>query len=175
MAGVEQIAEMFLPEIDPVEPDIDARNDSEAALGSVGDRCEGIDCGDLKWQIDTAASGEFGSEHQKVRRVPKRGECPGEDERKGHSFDRVGGVGEFQHLILEPNHDPGVHFKGQMEIEGAAAGIFRVQVDLPGLTHGIGLDEVSLVVHMEGVIDCVIFEIGYETRNIDNCHVTSLP
>jgi hypothetical protein len=34
---------------------------------------------------------------------------------------------------------------------------------------------VSLVVHMEGVVDCVIFEIGYETRNIDNCHVTSLP
>ncbi|CAM8633910.1 hypothetical protein MCETE7_00710 [Acidimicrobiia bacterium] len=166
---------MFLPEIDPVEPNINARHDREAALGSVGDGREGIDCRDFKRQVDTAASGEFGGEHKEVRWVPKRGECPGEDERKGHSFDRVGGVGEFEHLILEPDHDSGVYFKGQMEIEWAAAGIFRVEVDLPGLTHGIGLDEMSLVVHMEGVVDCVIFEIGYETRYIDNCHVTSLP
>ncbi|CAB4609685.1 unannotated protein [freshwater metagenome] len=62
-----------------------------------------------------------------------------------------------------------------MKIEGAAAGVLGVQVDLPCLTHGVGLDEMALVVHMEGVIDGVILQIGYETRYIDDCHGTSLP
>jgi hypothetical protein len=32
-----------------------------------------------------------------------------------------------------------------------------------------------LVMDMERMIDSVILEIGYETRDIDDCHGTSLP
>ena len=57
-----------------------------------------------------------------------------------------------------------------MEIEGTTARILGVEIDLPGLTHGVGLDEVALVVHMERVVDGVVLEVGDEAGNIDDGH-----
>ena len=57
-----------------------------------------------------------------------------------------------------------------MKIEGTTAGVFGMEIDLPRLAHGVGLDEVTLVVHVECVIDGVVFEVGDEAGNIDDGH-----
>jgi hypothetical protein len=45
-----------------------------------------------------------------------------------------------------------------------------VQVDLPDLAQGVGLDEVPLVVHMESVVDRMILQIGHIAGDIDGSH-----
>lgn len=62
-----------------------------------------------------------------------------------------------------------------MEVEWAAAGIGRVKVDFPGLSHRIRLDEVALVMHMETLIGGKVFQIGRECCDVDNCHAVPLP
>lgn len=166
---------MLLTQVDAVEADIDTRHDGEAALGGVGDSGERVDGGNLERQVDAAASGQFGGQHEKVGRVAQRRKRPGEHQGKRHSLDRIGGVGKFEHLILELDHDSGVDLEGEVKIERSTTRIFGMQIDLPGLAHGVRLDEMPLVVDMERMIDSVILEIGYETRYIDDCHVTSLP
>ncbi len=166
---------MLLTEIDPVEADVDARHDGEAALGGVGDSGERVDRGNLERQVDAAASGQFGGQHEQIGRVAQWRKRPGEHQREGHSLDGIGGVGKFEHLVLELDHDSGVDLEGEVKIERSTTRIFGVQIDLPCLTHGIRLDEMPLVMDMERMIDSVILEIGYETRDIDDCHGTSLP
>ena len=166
---------MLLPEIDPVESDVDTRHDGEAALGGIGDGRERVDGGNLERQVDAAASGQFGGQHEKVGWVAQRRKRPCEDQRERHSLDRIGGVGKFEHLILEFDHDAGVDLEGEVKIERATTCVLGMQIDLPGLTHRVRLDEMPLVMDMERMIDSVILEIGYETRDIDDCHATSLP
>ena len=63
-----------------------------------------------------------------------------------------------------------------MQVEGAAARLLGVEVDLPGLAQRVGLDEVPLVVHVEPVIDGVVLEVGDEAGHIDDSHgLPSLP
>ena len=57
-----------------------------------------------------------------------------------------------------------------MEIEWASASVFGMQVDLPCLTHRIGLDEVTLVVHVECMVDSMVLEVGDEAGNVDDGH-----
>ena len=45
-----------------------------------------------------------------------------------------------------------------------------MQVDLPGLTKRVGLDEMALVVHVESVGYCVIFQVCYETSDVNGGH-----
>jgi hypothetical protein len=42
-----------------------------------------------------------------------------------------------------------------------------MQVDLPGLPQGVGLDKVPLVMNVESMLHGVFFEIGHETGDID--------
>ena len=57
-----------------------------------------------------------------------------------------------------------------MEIKWTTTRIFGVEIDLPCLAHGIGLNEVPLVVHMECMIDRVVFEISNKAGNVDDRH-----
>ena len=57
-----------------------------------------------------------------------------------------------------------------MKVERTAAGVFGVKIDFPGLAHGIGLNEVPLVMHMEGMVDRVVLEISNEPGNVDDRH-----
>jgi len=57
-----------------------------------------------------------------------------------------------------------------VEVEGAAAGRLRVEVDLEGLAHRVGLDEVPLVMHVETVLGGMVFEIGDKTGDVDDGH-----
>lgn len=57
-----------------------------------------------------------------------------------------------------------------MQIKWTATGIFRMEVDFPCLTHRIGLNEVSFVMHMKGMVDGVVFEIGNKPGYVDDRH-----
>ena len=57
-----------------------------------------------------------------------------------------------------------------MKVERTAAGVFGVKIDFPGLAHGIGINEVPLVMHMEGMVDRVVLEISNEPGNVDDRH-----
>ena len=90
--------------------------------------------------------------------------------RQEESLFRLVAFGQFQHLVLERQHRPGIDLDRQVELERSAAGLLGMQVDLPRLSHGVGLDEVPFVVDVEPVIGCVVLEIGHEAGHIDDCH-----
>ncbi len=50
-----------------------------------------------------------------------------------------------------------------------------MEVDLPRLAQGVGLDEVPLVVDVESVVDGMVLQIGDEDWNIDGSHSDRLP
>ena len=52
--------------------------------------------------------------------------------------------------------------------------MFGMQVDLEGLAHRVGFDEVALIMHVETVMGCMILQVGDETRDIDDRHCLSL-
>ena len=60
-----------------------------------------------------------------------------------------------------------------MEVDGATAAFLRVKVDLPELTERVRLDEVPLVVHVESVIDSMIFELGHVAGHVNDRHVVA--
>lgn len=57
-----------------------------------------------------------------------------------------------------------------MEIDRAVAGFFWVQIDFPQLAQRIGLDEMTLVVHVETVVDSMALQFCHESGHIDDCH-----
>ena len=76
-------------------------------------------------------------------------------------------LGQRQDLVLEGEHGARIDLERQVELERSAAGLLGVQVDLPGLAHGVGLDEVALVVDVEAVVGGVVLEIGDEAGDIE--------
>jgi hypothetical protein len=56
-----------------------------------------------------------------------------------------------------------------MSSDGSPVG---VEVDLPCLTVGVGLDEVPLIVDVEAVFGDMVLEIGDEALEVDHCHWT---
>ncbi len=80
---------------------------------------------------------------------------------------------EFEHQVLEREQDPRIDLQGQVQVEGTAAGVFGVEVHLPGLAQRVGLDEVALVVDVKAVIDGMILEIGDEAGDVDDRHMDS--
>ena len=170
MTGVEDIAHLFLAEVDAVETNFDAGNNGEASFGSIGDRRKRVDCRNFEGQLNAAHSRKLGREYKKIRRVLKRWQCPRESEGEGESADRIIALGDIEHLVLEPDHDARIDFERKVEVERSATGVFGVEIDLPRLTHRIGLDEVAFVVHMECMIDRVVLEIGDEAGNVDDGH-----
>ena len=57
-----------------------------------------------------------------------------------------------------------------MQVEGTTAPLLRVQVDLPDLPQGVGLDEVPLVVHVEPVVDGMILQVGDVASDVNGSH-----
>lgn len=58
-----------------------------------------------------------------------------------------------------------------MQVDWPAAALFGVKVDLPELPERVRLDEVPLVVHVETVVDCMIFELGHVAGHVDDRHL----
>jgi hypothetical protein len=57
-----------------------------------------------------------------------------------------------------------------MEVERSPAPLLGVQVDLPRLAQGIGLDEMALVMNVKAVIDGVLLDLGHVSGDIDHGH-----
>lgn len=98
----------------------------------------------------------------------ERRQGPVEQQGELELVGRVVALGDLQHLVLEGEQDTGVDLEGEVQVERAAARLLGVQVDLPGLTQGVGLDEVALVVDVEPVVHGVVLEIGDEPGDIDH-------
>ena len=174
MAPVQDLAkQILLTCVDLCERDLDLADDAHGAIGAIGDRGEGIYGGDLHREFWSPHASQICGQDQEIGPVGEWWQTPGEMQRETVQIGRVVVFVEFEHEVFEREQDPGVYLEGQVQIEGAAAGIFRMQVDLPGLTEGVGLDEMTLVVHVKSVVDGVIFEIGDEAGDIDDRHMDS--
>jgi hypothetical protein len=58
-----------------------------------------------------------------------------------------------------------------MKIDRSGTCLLGVEINLPELAQRIGLDEVSLVVHMEPAVDGLALHVGDEPGHVDDCHV----
>jgi hypothetical protein len=83
---------------------------------------------------------------------------------------RVGVLGQLDDRVLEGQERPGVDLQAEVKVERATAPLLGMKVDLPRLAQRVGLDEVSFVVHVEAVVDCVILELRHISSHIDDGH-----
>jgi myo-inositol-1(or 4)-monophosphatase len=102
--------------------------------------------------------------------VGKRRQLPREHEREVEVVGRVVAVVERDDDVFERQEHAWIDLEGEVEIERTVATVFRMQVDLPRLTERVGLDEMALVVDVEGVVDGMLLELGYIAGDIDRCH-----
>ena len=58
-----------------------------------------------------------------------------------------------------------------MEVDRPCACLFGVKVNFPKLAERIGLDKVSFVVNVKSIINCLAFQVGNKSGDIDDCHV----
>ena len=170
-ATLERVAGNLFAPADPEERDLLVGDDTQRALGRVGDRWVRVGGRHLHRQLAPAHSGELGREHEEIGAVRERRECPREAQRKVEVILGIALVVEGDHRILEAEQHPGVDLEREIEINRALAAFLGVEVDLPRLPERITLHEVALVVHVKPVLDGVVLQIGNESRNIDNCHV----
>ena len=121
-------------------------------------------------------AGQVDGQAEQVGAVGERRQGPGEGQGEVELVRRVLVLGQAEHRVLEGQQGPRVDLEGQVEVERAAAAVLGVELHLPDLAQGVGLDEVALVVHVESVIDRVVLQIGHVSGHIDDCHRdTSLP
>src|SRR4249919_3067339 len=79
-------------------------------------------------------------------------------------------VVERDHGVLEAEQHPRVDLEREVEVDRAFTALLGMEVDLPRLAQRIALDEMTLVVHVKTVLDGVVLEVGYESRDVDDCH-----
>ena len=100
----------------------------------------------------------------------ERRQQPGEDQMDGEVVGGVVVLGQDHDLVLEGQQGARVEVEGEVQVERAAAGRLGVEVDLEGLTHRVGLDEVALVVHVEAVLGGVVLQVCDEAGDVDDGH-----
>jgi hypothetical protein len=69
---------------------------------------------------------------------------------------RVDVIGKSEDGVFECEQGPGVYVEFDVEINRSAAPVFGMQINFPGLTQRIRLDEMSFIVHVETVSDRMI-------------------
>ena len=174
-AAVEGVAQHLFAQVDLGQRDVDPSDDRQTPLGRVGDGRDGVDGRHLDRQGEAADAGHLGGQDEQVRRLGEWRQHPGEVQREGEAVGRIGlRVLLGGHGVLEAEQRPGIDVEREVEVDGALAGLLRVEIDLPGLTQRVGLDEVALVVDVEAVSDGVVLEVGHEPSHIDDSHVVPL-
>jgi myo-inositol-1(or 4)-monophosphatase len=168
VALVEHVAQLLLAHEDAVETDFDAGDGREASFRRVGDRRVGVDGRHLEGQRRVTDAGEIGSEHEQIRPVRQRRQHPREHERKREALGRIGTLGHLEHLVLEREQRARLDLEREVQIEWAATRLLGVQVDLPCLAQRVRLDEVTLVVDVELMVDGVVLQVGDEAGNVDD-------
>jgi hypothetical protein len=66
---------------------------------------------------------------------------------------RVLVVGESEDGILERKQRAGVYFQAEVQVERATTTVLGMELDFPYLAEGVRLDEMTLVVNMETMVD----------------------
>ena len=153
------------------EVDRDSPDDREASFRLVGHAREGINRRDLDREHQPANTSDLGGEHEQIRGFRERWQRPREQQRKGESRRRI--IVDVLHLhdfVLEPEQGAWVDVEREMQVDRTGAGLFRMEVDLPQLAERVRLDEMSLVVYVESVIDRLALQIGDESRYVNDCH-----
>ena len=149
-------------------------DDAQAALRAVGGVGEGVDGRDLEGEFDPAHSRQVDGEAEQVGPPGEWWQRPGEGERKVEFVGWLLVLGEENDGVLEGEEDAGVDVEGEVEVQGAATPLLGVQVDLPDLPQGVGLDEVSLVVHVKAVDHGMVFELGHVAGDVNGSHGSDL-
>ena len=54
-----------------------------------------------------------------------------------------------------------------MKVDRTAAPRLRVDIHLPGLTKGVGLDEVTFVMDVKAMLGGMFLEVGYEACDVN--------
>jgi len=85
---------------------------------------------------------------------------------------RLAAFREIDHDVLEREEHPRIDLQRQVQVEGALASVFGVQIHLPRLAKGVRLDEMTLVVDVEPVIHGMVFELCHIPSYIDDRHFT---
>ncbi len=145
-------------------------HDVQTALGAVGRRREGVDGRYLEGQLDTADACEVDGEPQEVGAVWQGRKRPRERQGEVEVVGWLLFVGELHDHVLEGEEHPRVDLEREVQVERSPATLFRMEVDLPDLAEGVRLDEVTLVVDVEPVVDGVVLEIGDVAGDIDGSH-----
>ena len=92
----------------------------------------------------------------------------------------VVGVLHGENLVLEIEESARVDLQADVKVDGSAAGLLGVQVDLPQLAQRVRLYEVALVMNMETMVNRVALQVRHEAGDVDDCHarhttVSSVP
>ena len=113
---------------------------------------------------------EIYGEAKQIWSFRKGWDAPVEGEREEPFVRRVLVLRQSDHSVFEIEQHPRLHLESKMEVDRPAATFLRMKVYLPELAQGVRLDKVPLVVHMELVVDCMVFQLGHIARDIDDGH-----
>ena len=83
---------------------------------------------------------------------------------------RVDFIGKSKNRVLKGEKGSRVDIEFDVQINGSAASVFGVQIDLPRLTQRISLDEMALVMDVKTVGHRVVLEVRDETSDINGSH-----
>ena len=100
----------------------------------------------------------------------ERRQGPREGEQEVEALGGGVALGQPVHHVLEGEKGPGLDLEGQVKVDGAAAALLGVQVDLPGLAQRVGLEEVALVVDVEAMAHGMVLQVGDIAGHVDHSH-----
>jgi hypothetical protein len=169
-AAVEDLAEQLLAGEDFGQGHLVLREHTQTTFRSVGRRRR-VDGRHLKGELQASDPGEVDRETQQVGPIGERRQRPREGQGEVVFVTRFLVVGKSEHRVLEREEDPRIDFESEMEVERSAATLFGMEVHLPDLSERVGLDEVSLVVDVESVVDRVVLEVGHVAGNVNSRHI----
>jgi hypothetical protein len=168
--AVEDLTQRVLAVHEVDQRHVDFGDERQLALLTLRERPERVDGRDLDGQLEPSLARKLGGEDDEVGAVTERRKRPIEQEWDGELAGRVlGDVGGVHEGVLEVEHHPRVEVDGHVEVERSLTSLGGMHVDLPGLSEGVGLDEVALVVDVETVLDRVVLEVGDGPGEVD-CH-----
>ena len=101
----------------------------------------------------------------------KRRQRPREAQREMELVRGFFVVGELDDRVLEAEQHPRVDLEREVQVDRTLAALLGMHVDFPRLAQRIALHEMTFVVHVEAVFDRVVFQIGNEAGDVEDCHV----
>jgi len=170
LATVEFFAEHFAAEQDATQACVDPRHHGDRTFGCVGDGSEAVDRRNLERQFGAANAGQFGCQDEQVGSGGKGRQSERNRHRDRDRLVRFAVFADPDDFVFEGDECAWIDLERHVHVEGSVAGTVRVEVDLPRLPVGVGLDEMPLIMDVEAVFGDMVLEVGDETLKVDHCH-----